>query len=143
MLQDINQLRGLYGPNFSHTFLGMSGATLAFAPNDFETAEWMSRRSTERYIAGPTFSDDPRGEGGARESWALQRRRLYPADDLLELPEFHALAWFAGQGPPIPVRTRRYWELPFCKGRYRPDPFHPEGTPGASRGTGERFGFFG
>ena len=54
----------------------------------------------------------------------MQLRRLYPADDLFDLPEFHALTWFAGQGPPIPVRTRRYWELPFCKGRYRPDPFH-------------------
>ncbi len=114
----------------------MSGATIAFTPNDFETAEWMSRRSTEHYVAGPTFSDDPRGAGGARESWALQRRRLYPADDLFDLPEFHALTWFAGQGPPTPVRTRRYWELPFCQGRYRPDPFHPHGTPGASRGTG-------
>ncbi len=131
VLQDINQLRGIYGRDFSQTFLGMSGATIAFTPNDFETAEWMSRRSTEHYVAGPTFSDDPRGAGGVRESWALQPRRLYPADDLLELPEFHALAWFAGQGPPTPVRTRRYWELPFCKGRYRPDPFHPHGTPGA------------
>ncbi|MBL8251266.1 MAG: type IV secretory system conjugative DNA transfer family protein [Candidatus Competibacter sp.] len=136
VLQDLNQLRGIYGKDFSHTFLGMSGATIAFTPNDFETAEWMSRRSTEHYVAGPTFSDDPRGAGGARESWALQRRRLYPADDLFDLPEFHALTWFAGQGPPTPVRTRRYWELPFCKGRYRPDPFHPNGTPGASRGVG-------
>ncbi len=124
VLQDINQLRGIYGKDFSHTFLGMSGATLAFTPNDFETAEWMSRRSTEHYVAGPSFSDDPRGVGGARESWALQLRRLYPADSLFDLPEFHALTWFAGQGKPIPVRTRRYWELPFCKGRYRPDPFH-------------------
>ncbi|RUQ34799.1 MAG: type IV secretory system conjugative DNA transfer family protein [Candidatus Competibacteraceae bacterium] len=124
VLQDINQLRGIYGKDFPHTFLGMSGATIAFTPNDFETAEWMSRRSTEHYVAGPSFSDDPRGVGGARESWALQLRRLYPADSLFDLPEFHALTWFAGQGPPIPVRTRRYWELPFCKGRYRPDPFH-------------------
>lgn len=136
VLQDLNQLRGIYGKDFSHTFLGMSGATLAFTPNDFETAEWMSRRSTEHYVAGPTFSDDPRGAGGVRESWALQPRRLYPADALFELPECHALTWFAGQGPPTPVRTRRYWELPFCKGRYRPDPFHPNGTPGASRGVG-------
>jgi type IV secretion system protein VirD4 len=135
VLQDINQLRGIYGKDFSHTFLGMSGATLAFTPNDFETAEWMSRRSTEHYVAGPTFSDDPRGVGGARESWALQLRRLYPADSLFDLPEFHALTWFAGQGPPTPVRTRRYWELPWCKGRYRPDPFHLNGTPGASRGV--------
>ena len=136
VLQDINQLRKIYGKDFAHTFLGMSGATIAFTPNDFETAEWMSRRSTEHYVAGPTFSDDPRGAGGVRESWALQRRRLYPADELFDLPEFHALTWFAGQGPPTPVRTRRYWELPFCKGRYRNDPFHPHGTPGASQGIG-------
>ena len=131
VLQDINQLRGLYGKDFAHTFLGMSGATIAFTPNDFETAEWMSRRSTEHTVAGPSFSDDPRGVGSARESWALQVRRLYPADSLFGLPEFHALTWFAGQGPPTPVRTRCYWELPFCKGRYRDDPFHLNDAPGA------------
>jgi type IV secretory pathway TraG/TraD family ATPase VirD4 len=136
VLQDINQLRGIYGPNFSHTFLGMSGATMAFTPNDLETAEWMSRRSTERYEAVPSFSDDPHSPGGARESYGQQLRRLYPVAKLLELPKLHALTWFAGQGPPTPVRTLPYWQLPFCKGRYRDDPFHPNGTPGASRGMG-------
>ncbi len=45
VLQDINQLRAIYGKDEAHTFLGMSGATFAFTPNDPETAEWMSKRS--------------------------------------------------------------------------------------------------
>lgn len=124
VLQDINQLRGIYGRDFSHTFLGMSGATIAFTPNDFETAEWMSRRSTEVETPRASVTDDPSHPDGVRESISPHKRRLYPADDLLEMPAFHALTWFAGRGRPQPVRTPPYWELPFCKGRYRPDPFH-------------------
>src|SRR5271156_1804813 len=45
--QDINQARAIFGRDQSNTFLGMSGATFAFAPNDPETAEWMSIRSGE------------------------------------------------------------------------------------------------
>lgn len=124
VLQDINQLRAIYGRDFPHTFLGMSGATIAFTPNDFETAEWMSRRSTEEYFAGMSASDDPNAPEGTRENFSPQKRRVFPADSLLEMPDFHALTWFAGKGQPQPVRTRPYWELPFCKGRYREDPFH-------------------
>ena len=68
VLQDINQLRAIYGRDQAETFLGMSGATFAFCPNDGETAEWMSRRSGD--VIEPEFSasDDP--QHGARGTLA-------------------------------------------------------------------------
>ena len=122
VLQDINQLRGIYGNDFSHTFLGMSGATIAFTPNDLETAEWMSRRSGHELTATPSYSDNRRG--GANESWSFFQNRIYSPDLLFGLKNFHALTWFAGESGAVAVRCRRYWELPFCMGRYRKDPFH-------------------
>lgn len=101
VLQDINQLRAIYGKDEAHTFLGMSGATFGFTPNDPETAEWMSKRSGEVTGPGLTASDDP--NIGARESWRSERRRIYPPDDLYNIPEFHGLVWFAGQSAAQPV----------------------------------------
>jgi type IV secretion system protein VirD4 len=73
VLQDINQLRAIYDKDRAETFLGMSGATFAFAPNDGETAEWMSRRSGDRRYASLSAPDDLRwspktGQAAKRES---------------------------------------------------------------------------
>jgi len=125
VLQDINQLRAIYGKDETNTFLGMSGATFAFAPNDWETAEWMSRRADEVTEPGLSASDDP--QTGARESWRSERRRVYPPGDLFNVPEFHGLAFFAGQSRAVPVYAPPYWDArdnPDLVGRYDPDPYH-------------------
>ena len=125
VLQDINQLRAIYGPHEAHTFLGMSGATFAFTPNDWETAEWMSRRSGDVTRPGLTSSDDP--QTGARDGWRSERRRIYSPDDLHNIPEFHGLVWFAGQSAAQPVYAPPYWnkrDNADLRGRYDPDPYH-------------------
>lgn len=122
VLQDLNQLRKIYGKDEANTFLGMSGATFAFTPNDAETAEWMSKRSGEVIEPGLSASDDQ--QIGARESWRIDRRRLYAPDDLYGIPEFHGLVWFAGRTQPTPVYAPPYWEIRELAGRYDPDPYH-------------------
>jgi type IV secretion system protein VirD4 len=125
VLQDINQLRAIYGKDEAHTFLGMSGATFAFTPNDSETAEWMSKRSGE--VNGPSLSasDDP--QTGARDSWRSERRRAIPPDAMFNIPEFHGLVWFAGQSAAQPVYAPPYFDArdnPDLVGRNDPDPYH-------------------
>jgi type IV secretion system protein VirD4 len=125
VLQDINQLRAIYGKDEAHTFLGMSGATFAFTPNDSETAEWMSKRSGEMTVPGLTSSDDP--QTGARDGWRGEKRRIYPPDDLHNIPEFHGLCWFAGQSAAQPVYAPPYFDRrdnPDLAGRFDPDPYH-------------------
>ena len=124
VLQDINQLRSIHGRDGSETFLGMSGATFAFAPNDPETAEWMSRRSGDRRYAGLSASDDPAGATDARMSYGEKRERLIPPDAMYGIPPFHGLVWFAGRAAPQPVFAPPYWEIPELRGRYAPDPYH-------------------
>jgi type IV secretory pathway TraG/TraD family ATPase VirD4 len=124
VLQDINQLRAIHGKDQAETFLGMSGATFAFAPNDGETAEWMSRRSGDRRYAGLSASDDPQQADGARLGYSEKRERLIPPDAMYGIPPFHGLVWFAGQSAPQPVYAPPYWEIPELRGRYSPDPYH-------------------
>jgi type IV secretion system protein VirD4 len=133
VLQDINQLRAIYGKDQANTFLGMSGATFSFCPNDPETAEWMSLRSGEEGIPGLSSGDDQ--HGGARDNWSEKNRRALPRDALYNIPEFHGLVWFAGQTAAVPVYAPPYWKCPDLQGRYDPDPYHPGSAAGArSRG---------
>jgi hypothetical protein len=102
----------------------MSGATFAFAPNDGQTAEWMSARSGDRRYAGLSASDDPNGADGARMSYGEKRERLIPPDATYPIPAFHGLAWFAGRAAPQPVYAPPYWLQPELRGRYDIDPYH-------------------
>lgn len=138
VLQDINQLRAIYGKDEALTFLGMSGATFAFTPNDSETAEWMSKRSGEEYVPVRTENEDK--QTGARGgSIRPEKRRVYPADDLHNIPEFHGLVWFAGQSAAQPVYAPPYWDAqhnPDLVGRYDPDPYHSGSPKKAKHGAG-------
>jgi type IV secretion system protein VirD4 len=134
VLQDINQLRAIYGKDEAHTFLGMSGATFSFCPNDYETAEWMSRRSGEINEPDLSAGDDP--QYGARATWRTQRRRLLTPDDLHNIPEFHGMVYFAGKSRPQPVYAPPYWDArdnPDLQGRYDPDPYHAGSGGGFAR----------
>jgi type IV secretion system protein VirD4 len=137
VLQDINQLRAIYGKDEAHTFIGMSGATFGFTPNDSETAEWMSKRSGEIYVPVATESEDQ--QTGARgTSIRPEKRRAYSPDDLHDIPEFHGLVWFAGQSAAQPVYAPPYWDAQHnadLVGRYDPDPYH---TGQAAAGTTAR-----
>ena len=66
VLQDINQLRKIYGKDEAADLSRNQRATFAFTPNDGETAEWMSLRSGEVVEPELTSSDDP--QHGERDS---------------------------------------------------------------------------
>jgi type IV secretion system protein VirD4 len=125
VLQDLNQLQVLYGEKEANTFLGMSGATFAFTPNDPTTAEWMSKRSSSAIMPTLSTSDDPQ-TGEPRQSWRGERRRFYEPDELYNIPEFHGFVWFAGQSTAQPVYAPPYWdrENADIKGRFDRDPYH-------------------
>lgn len=125
VFQDINQLRDLYDKR-AETFAGMAGAVFGFAPNDMNTAEWMSKRSGEETIVGFSAGEPETGDAaGPRVNFHPQTRRVYPAHELLNLPEGHGLVWFAGQAAPLPVYAPPYWEIRRCRRRARPNPYAP------------------
>jgi type IV secretion system protein VirD4 len=137
VLQDLNQLRDIYGRDLANTFLGMSGATFAFTPNDPETAEWMSKRAGDITVVSPTTSDDQSGQ--PHDSYRSEKRRAVPPDDMLNIPQFHGLVFFAGQSKAQPVYAEPYWLTPELRGRYDPNPYHP-GSGGGRGKRGRRWG---
>jgi type IV secretion system protein VirD4 len=130
VLQDLNQLRAIYGKDEANTFLGMSTATFGFTPNDPETAEWMSKRAGEVIVPGMSVGDDTRN--GPNDTRRPERQRAIPADDMMNLPRFHGLVFLAGKSAAQPVYVPPYWDRrnnPDLVGRYDPDPYHPGGAP--------------
>jgi len=129
VLQDVGQLRSVYGTHNATTVLGNSGCLFAFAPApcDNETARFLSESAGEHGVIGLGASDDPHG-GGVRINVSERNEKLWPPEKIRSIPEFHGLMWKSGGGQPQPVWCPPYWEIPELKGRYDPDPYHPGST---------------
>lgn len=133
VLQDIHQLTApsMYGSHGHESFAGQCGATFAFAPGDFESAEWMSRRSGEEDVKVPSMS---RSEHGETISYSFQRQRRWPPENILGLPDYHGLVWFHGQSQAVPVYAEPYIDQhgnlrpEYRRAGARPDPYHDSGN---------------
>jgi type IV secretory pathway TraG/TraD family ATPase VirD4 len=125
VIQDIHQLRDIYGPHGAESFAGQCQAVFAFAPGEFESAEWMSRRSGEEDFVSLNASESD-DRPGVHRSYTIQRQRAWPPERILDLPEFHGLVWFHRRSKPVPVYTAPYWTIPACKRLARPDPYHDD-----------------
>jgi len=124
VLRDYNQLRELYKDR-AETSAGMSGAVFGFAPNDMNTAEWMSKRAGEETIVGLSAGEAETGDAtGPRVNYQPQTRRVYPPHELFNLPEGHGLVWRAGQARPVPVYAPPYWDIRACARRARRNPYY-------------------
>ena len=131
VLQDIHQLNSedMYGRDGADSFAGQCRAVFAFAPGDFPSAEWMSRRSTEHDVPMESASESP-AQPGVHRSYQLHRERLWKPEDILGLPPNHGLVWFQGQAAPKAVYAEPYIDE---RGQMRPqyrragardDPYH-------------------
>jgi type IV secretion system protein VirD4 len=114
VLQGLTQLKKLE-PDLWETFIGMAGAVLNFAPtNDFETAEWLSRR------AGDTTRMITSGIGSFSEA----KTPLITPHRLFGLrPGFMLLA-LDGVSNIIPAYAPPYFDIQQCLLRARDNPYH-------------------
>ena len=74
VVQDIHQLRDIYGPHGAESFAGQCQAIFAFAPGEFESAEWMSRRSGEEDVIVESASQST-GQPGVHRSYSIHSER--------------------------------------------------------------------
>jgi len=121
--QDIHQLRDIYGPHGAESFAGQCDAMFAFAPGEWESAEWMSRRSGDELSVAVSVSQSSDRQGVNR-NYSLQRQRAWPPERILSLPKYHGLVWFQGRAPAVPVYAAPYWQIPAARRLARPDPYH-------------------
>ncbi len=132
ILQDLPQLQKLYTVDW-RTFLSGAGAQIFFAPREDETARWVSERCGDRQVVipGRSVSETAWGTGNAVENigvstgYHLGAVPYLKPHQVYEIPGNEMLVF--GENLPGVIRAGRkpYWEMPECRGKVAPDPYHP------------------
>jgi type IV secretion system protein VirD4 len=122
VLQDLNQLKGLYGESFQ-TFLANAGCRIFFSPQDKFTSDYLSDLAgeTEVHVASKSMSEEKKGPG---TNVGPQRRRYLLPQEVRELPGDEMLVFGSGIPGVLRAGRRAYYLSPEFKGMYDPDPYH-------------------
>jgi hypothetical protein len=83
VLQSLIQLKHLYEEAYEN-FLGQSGAIVGLTPNDWTTADWMSRRSGENTIRQPTVNTNQNPGGIGTSMGEGYGRRYAPTSSVAQ-----------------------------------------------------------
>ena len=84
VLQDLTQLKRLYKESWE-TFLGNSGAIIAFGNNDVTTLDWLSKRlgKTSLIVERKTqLTHDARQKGASGDAWSNEVHDLMTAEEI-------------------------------------------------------------
>ncbi len=110
VIQDLNQLRGIYGNDKFLTFLSTASCICAFAPRDSFTAETLSKLCGEKIVAATTTSlTDTVGRETPNLSTSHQFQRLFRPDQLMTMPRGRMLC-LVEHMLPFFVQVPNYWE---------------------------------
>ena len=114
ILQDIHQLRSLYGKN-AGTFLSNAGVLQAFGVNDYDTADMLSKtmgQETITFDTGGESQKDVMLEDRGRTVSTTQHlaaRNLMDPNEIMKLSPDNLLLMRVGENPLI-VRKLRYYD---------------------------------
>ena len=110
ILQDLSQLRALYGPRAS-TFVANAGVQQVFGVNDYETAKWLSQSLGRETVQYRTESRRPGDMPTTGTS--LTGRDLLTPDEIMQLPSHLQLLRVQGRPPAIALKLRHYADPEF------------------------------
>ena len=116
-LQDLNQLRALYKDRWE-TFIGARGVLTAFAPQDWTTAEYLSRLAgqTTKLVESWNESDDLQGSGREGRNWAPQGFPLFRPEELMGMGAARMLCFVDPVPNPFFTEAPGYWDTPYSAG---------------------------
>jgi type IV secretion system protein VirD4 len=119
ILQDIHQLRSLYGKN-AGTFLSNAGVLQAFGVNDYDTADMLSKtmgRETITYETGGRSEKDVMLDDKGRTlsmTQHLAARNLMDPNEIMKLAPHTLLLVRVGKNPLIVKKLRYYTDKEFA-----------------------------
>ena len=119
ILQDIHQLRSLYGTN-AGTFLSNAGVLQAFGVNDYDTADMLSKtmgRETITYETGGQSEKDVMVKDPERslsKTQHLATRNLMDPNEIMKLAPDTLLLMRVGESPLIVKKLRYYADKEFA-----------------------------
>jgi type IV secretion system protein VirD4 len=150
-VQNLNQLRDLYGETRWEDFISACGIVQWFTPNDSFTAEYLSRRIGDytQFLLNRSISENTgtteniglsHGAGGLGKNLSQGRstssqhssnisyskvgKRLWPVNNVLALPEDKQFITLNGFKYPILGVRRPYYRINGVSEYADPDPFH-------------------
>lgn len=127
ILQDLPQLKSIYKSRWE-SFMGCAGVTQFFAPNELQTANWISKRADETttvaagYNLGHSDSEN-RHSANAGMSYQQLKRALLSPSKLIGMERGSGLFFLDGSPNPIPFFAPSYWNIPSLKARAKPNPY--------------------
>jgi type IV secretion system protein VirD4 len=125
ILQDIPQLKDLYDKRWQ-SFLANAGVIQFFAPNDPETAKWMSERAGKATAWSKSVGESTAAQTARdSENWNQVSVDRIRSHELFGLAPGVGLAWLAGLSDTVMFKAPNYWELRRCTARALPNPYSP------------------
>jgi type IV secretion system protein VirD4 len=152
-IQNLSQLRDVYGETAWMDFLSGCGFIQWFAPNDDFTAEYISKRIGDytQFVASTSHGTSEgggnstglsHGSGGKNpntqdglntsygsntgESWSKVGMRLLPPQNVMALPQDKQYIMLNGLKYPVLAFRKPYYAIDGIKDFASPDPFHAE-----------------
>lgn len=125
VLQDLNQLKRIYGNDSFQTFLANAGCRMFMAPNDRFTSEYVSQMCGDIEVRSASKSMSYE-RGGTRSSMSVtahKRPYLLP-QEVRELGANEMLVFGQGLNGVIRAARRPYWQCPELAGMWDADPYH-------------------
>lgn len=120
ILQDLNQLHALYKDRWE-TFVGARGALTAFSPQDWFTAEYLSKLCGQKTGVVENMNETVTGERS--RSWSQQGFPLFRPEELMGFGASRALCFVDPVTRPFFTNTPRYPDTPFNAG-LDPNPYY-------------------
>jgi type IV secretion system protein VirD4 len=131
ILQDLTQLQALYGKRWE-TFIGARGVLNAFAPQDWTTAEYLSKLCGQKTEIVESESENSGGFNlfnavSRSVSRSPQGFPMYRPEDLMRLKAGEMLCFLEGVAGSFFLATPGYWDTAFKSG-LDPNPYY-HGSP--------------
>ncbi len=109
--------------------MGCAGVTQFFAPNDLETAQWISKRAGETTTVAAGYNlgnSDSENKHSANSGMSYQqsKRPLFLPNELMGMRRGSGLFFLDGSSNPVPFFAPSYWNIPSLKARAKPNPYY-------------------
>jgi type IV secretory pathway TraG/TraD family ATPase VirD4 len=121
--QDLSQISDIYGEKGFETFVSTATCLCSFAPNNFWTADFLSKMCGNKIVVSRSASKKSGAQDGINLSDSYHDRRLFEPYQLMQMPPGQMLVLIQGM-PPFFTKVENYWESHFAD-RLDSNPYHP------------------
>jgi type IV secretory pathway TraG/TraD family ATPase VirD4 len=119
--QDLNQVEEIYGPAGARSFWSNAGVKTTFGTDDPETMRIFSMRAGIRSVEVDSYNTGQKTDGKNRSVTGMN---VLNPDDISALEDCTTYNFFHKVRDVSKLNTPHYTEIPECRGRFDPNPYH-------------------